>query len=433
MATDVDVQYFSHLNGLMLGNNWGDLIRLLDTCLVNGLALPSVTSASIDAQGDITLNLYAAHNCQLFQIVELTGFNSVSLGSETRQVNGKYRIKGVPSANQLILKGIAWTDINPTTVTLVSIGSAKLAPLGYEIIFRDSADVKRVYRAKNPSAQHPFIRLDETQSDGTNTYPSSYAKYAMFGLLEHMDYIDDYMKPDVLQLPFDPLDPAKNWKITGTGGNVVRGWSRWHYARGVETYNSGNDSTTPANGNRFFTICGDADSFYCFNTVTPNKSDAKQLIGCGLYNTSQDSSVIPNWFLMSPTHINNASVSLDHTAISGGWPLMYSQESSKILIPKRLPTRKISNHVFAAPILPDLKSGRSALYSGSACASLEIPFFDSDLILRGSLKHIYYAGDANHTTAETTPAVVDDSMYVYDGTPIGTNTGGCYFYLGELE
>jgi len=56
MATDVDVQFFSHLNGLVLSNNWGDLIRLLDTCLVNGLPLTAITSATIDAQGDLNLS-----------------------------------------------------------------------------------------------------------------------------------------------------------------------------------------------------------------------------------------------------------------------------------------------------------------------------------------------------------------------------------------
>ena len=30
MATDVDVQFFSHSNGLTLGNNWGDLIWGVD-------------------------------------------------------------------------------------------------------------------------------------------------------------------------------------------------------------------------------------------------------------------------------------------------------------------------------------------------------------------------------------------------------------------
>jgi hypothetical protein len=45
---------------------------------VNGLALP-VTAASIDANGDINLTFFAAHNAVLFQIVELTGFRHQTL------------------------------------------------------------------------------------------------------------------------------------------------------------------------------------------------------------------------------------------------------------------------------------------------------------------------------------------------------------------
>ena len=97
MATDVDVQYFSHLNGLVLGNNWGDLIRLLDKALVTGVDFTQITAASIDAQGDVHITLFAAHNAMLFQVVELSGFTPNSL-------NQKYRIKGVPSTAQLILK-----------------------------------------------------------------------------------------------------------------------------------------------------------------------------------------------------------------------------------------------------------------------------------------------------------------------------------------
>jgi hypothetical protein len=53
---------------------------------VNGLAFTSVTAASIDANGDINLTFFAAHNAVLFQIVEFQVFHL--------QVNGKYRIKG---------------------------------------------------------------------------------------------------------------------------------------------------------------------------------------------------------------------------------------------------------------------------------------------------------------------------------------------------
>lgn len=124
---------------------------MLDTCLVNGLALPSVTAASIDANGDINLTFFAAHNAVLFQIVELTGFSPSN-------INRKYRIKGLPTSTQMILKA----ELSGQSIS--ANGSAKLAALGYEIIFRDANDVKRVYRAKNPRTEHPFIRVDESIS-----------------------------------------------------------------------------------------------------------------------------------------------------------------------------------------------------------------------------------------------------------------------------
>ena len=432
MATDVDVQYFSHLNGLTLGNNWGDLIRLLDTCLVNGLPLTSITSASIDAQGDITLNLYAAHNCMLFQIIELTGF-------APNELNGKYRIKGVPSSNQLILKA------DHVGKAVAVAGTAKLASLGYDIIFRDANDVKRVYRAKNPSAQHPFIRVDEslTSPEGvTGLYNSSYAKYAMVGLLEHMNHIDDYENPDVLQLPFYPADPAKNWKITGSGSGVIRGWCRWHWARNADGYGSGNDSVSPANGNRTFTLCGNRDALY--NFVSFSSGNVKQLLGCGLYETPYaEGSTNPNWFLMGPTDNRTAGTSIDHTSITGGWPLMYGHSSAKFLINDF----EIGNkpHQYANPIAPnknpsgavnstypdDYRSGDNDLVS-SGYYVMQIPFTD-EMRIRGVLKHIHFVGGKVAKNI-TTPSVEDKAMYVYDGSVVSSRgTGGCYFYLGDIE
>ncbi|WP_180152802.1 MULTISPECIES: hypothetical protein [unclassified Acinetobacter] len=419
MATDVDVQYFSHLNGLTLGNNWGDLIRLLDKALVTGINFTEITSASINEQGDVIINLFAAHNAMLFQVVELSGFNPASL-------NQKYRIKGVPSATQLILK--PKNEIGATTIT--TVGEGKLASLGYDIIFRDENDVKRVYRAKNPTAQHPFIRVDESLASETGSYASTYAKYAMVGLLEHMDHIDDYQNPDVLQLPFDPADPAKNWKITGTGSSVVRGWARWHWARGVHGYSSGSDTASPAAGNRNFTLVGDKDAFYMFTGFTTTASDAKQLLGCGLHTQSIEN-INPNWFMFSPLHTLSASTSIDHASTDLCWPLMYSSNCSKFIINK-LNTKE--NHTIATPIIPDLLSGKSGLYDGSSPSALEIPFFDADKKLRGTLKHILYAGeDKSAVSTKTTVSLAGASMYVYDGSPSSPSTGGCYFYLGELE
>ncbi len=434
MATDVDVQYFSHLNGLTLGNNWGDLIRLLDKALVTGIDFTQITAASIDAQGDVHITLYAAHNAMLFQVVELTGFAPSSL-------NQKYRIKGVPNTTQLILKPAL--DIAERSIT--TTGTGKLASLGYDIIFRDTNDVKRVYRAKNPTAQHPFIRVDETISDGVNSYNSTFAKYAMVGLLEHMDHIDDYENPEVLQLPFEPSDPAKNWKIIGSGDDVVRGWSRWHWARNSAGFNSGADYIPPVSGDRMFTLCGDSNAFYIFNSF--DLGNLKQLLGCGLYDSPYAiGSTKQNWFLMGPVDTRTAATYLDHTMIEGGWPLMYSFSSAKFLINGF--NFVDFQHTYGSPIMPsrgpggstenignrvpfDYRSGDNDIVD-SGFYALQIPFADP-LKIRGTLKHILFAGGVVGK-AKTSPTLEESSMYVYDGSvDINRGTGGCYFYLGELE
>lgn len=422
MATDVDVQYFSHLNGLTLGNNWGDMIRLLDTCLVNGLPLTSITSASIDAQGDITLSLYAAHNCMLFQIVELSGFAPAEL-------NGKYRIKGIPSSKQLILKAAhVGKSINTT-------GSAKLASLGYDIIFRDNNDVKRVYRAKNPRVEHPFIRVDETISDGVNSYSENYAKYAMVGLLENMTHIDDYANPDVLQLPFNPAESTKNWKILGTGTGVVRGWSRWHWAhQGTIDSGSYTDSGTPSAGDRSFTLVGDVDAFYLVRSRT-NTSNYKYICGCGLFDAAIESTLVPNWFLMTSIHSTAAGTAPAWNS-SGNMPLSYDANVCSFFVPKFDEVNVLTGHTQANPIMPNYGSGYAGSYNATRPAALGIPFSDMQSFLRGSLKHVYYNGNNHNGIANTTPLSAGNSMYIQDtlsNMSGGTSIGGCYFYLGELE
>lgn len=377
MATDVDVQYFSHLNGLTLDNNWGDLIRLLDKALVTGVDFTQITAASIDAQGDVHITLYAAHNAMLFQVVELSGFAPASL-------NQKYRIKGVPNTTQLILKPAL--DIAERTIT--TIGAGKLASLGYEILFRDTSDVKRVYRAKDPAAQHPFIRVDETISDGVNSYNSAYAKYAMVGLLEHMNHIDDYENPEVLQLPFDPTDSAKNWKIVGTGASVVRGWSRWYWAHS-NNFASGNhtDSATPT-ASPDFILTGCRDAFYIAHGV--NSQNVKVLYGCGLYEAAFKSTVVPNWFLQASLKEVPAGTTFSTTNSTGFAPLMLDANRASFFVPKMDELTRITAHDIANPIVPNFIGGMSNVYAGNDVAALNVPFGANNHLL-GTLKHVQYA------------------------------------------
>jgi hypothetical protein len=426
MATDVNVQYFSHLNGLTLGNNWGDLIRLLDKALVTGLDFTQVTAASIDAQGDVHITLYAVHNAMLFQVVELSGFTPASL-------NQKYRIKGVSNTTQLILK--PETGIVERSIT--AVGSGKLASLGYEIVFRDANDVKRVYRAKNPAAQHPFIRVDETISDGVNSYNSAYAKYAMVGLLEHMEHIDDYENPDVLQLPFDPNDPAKNWRIKGTGASVVRGWSRWHWARGGASTTQGNisDEGEPDAGQRPFTLVGDRDAFWFLRSLISSSLAPQQklLSGCGIFDDALKENNIPDWFL-STILTNNTANTASNIALSNGGGALASDilNRSALFVAKQNAVNKLSAHVDAYPIVPDSNSGLSGLFAASDVSALQIPIYDQNSYLRGTLKHASYSGHIFSFTT-TTPLIAGGVMYIADRAITNNGHGGFYFYLGELE
>jgi hypothetical protein len=402
------------------------MINLLDACLVNGVSLPTVSSVTVATGGNITVNFAAAHSVLLFQCVTLAGFTPSAL-------NGKYRVIGVPSTTQLTLS----SDLSAQSAT--TIGTAKISPLGYQIVY--SANTKRVYRALNPTANHPYIRVDESTgtSDGTGIYADAYAKFAMVGLLASMDSIDDYENDDVLQLPFDPSNLSKNWDITGQNEDCVRGWSRWYWAKRNELmYSSENDVNAASSGSRYFTLCGNADAFYLFNNLTPSSSAqgySKFLHGCGLFNSALDSSVIPNWFLMTTMNAVSATTGVTITGLDGGSPLSFNQTAAKFFTTKYSVITPLSAHVTAAPIVPTYYSGYSNLFSATNLPALEIPFYDSDAFLRGSLKHIYYAGKKGTTTVST-PMLADTSMYVWDSgytySAVET-TGGFLFYLGEMS
>jgi hypothetical protein len=427
MATDVDVQYFSHLNSLTLGNNWGDLIRMLDKALVTGIDFTQITAASIDEQGDVHITLYSAHNALLFQVVELSGFTPNSL-------NQKYRIKGVPNSTQLILKPAL--DISERSIT--TIGGGKLASLGYDIIFRDTNDVKRVYRAKNPTAQHPFIRVDETISDGANSYTSTYAKSAMVGLIENMTHIDDYLDPNKLQLPLDIADFAKNWKVTGAGASVVRGWSKWYWATMKNGDSAHLETSSPLMGSRPFTFIGNKDAFYFMPTVGDLNGviqpRSRRLYGVGIFDSSLEHT-IPPWFLMTSLTLSAANVGKFLSSDEGGTPLAGSEYVARFLCPAYNPLVRVSDTSKAIPILPNYQTGITTIFARSPPGALQIPFYDTSANLRGTLKHVCFRG-INTGINLITPQVAENSMYISDCYEINWSSNiyqAVNYYLGELE
>lgn len=421
MATDVDVQFFSHLNGLYPGNKWGDLIRMLDKALVTGINFTQITSASIDEQGDVHITLYSDHKALLLQVVEMSGFTPSSL-------NQKYRIKGLPSKTQLILK----PNISITERSISELGLGKLAPLGYDIVFRDTGDVKRVYRAQNPGLNHPFIRVDETISNDTSSYASTYVKCAMVGLIENMTHIDDYVDSSKLQLPLDTTSLSRNWGISGAGTGVVRGWAKWYWVLN-QAYAIAETASITDNYIRPFTLCGDKDAFYFMPSANPYTPLIKSIYGCGLFNSSLPDDLIPSWFLMAPLKSTTAATTATSTSL-GNFSAIVGN-SANFHITKYDLSNRVVGHATASSITPDTASGNSDLYSATNHPALELPVVDNAKLLRGTLKHIHYFGKAI-TKSETNPIISETSMYVNESsyfTQSDSINGGVTFYLGEMK
>ncbi len=81
------------------------------------------------------------------------------------------------------------------------------------------------------------------------------------------------------------------------------------------------------------------------------------------------------------------------------------------------------------------ESGYNGLFNGGTFAALQVPIYDSQSILRGTLKHVCYNGKSQGATTQTQVSLQDNSMYVRDGIHASgnSNTGSVLYYLGELE
>jgi hypothetical protein len=68
--TDLTVKYFnSGMTGApQIANNWGDLVTMLDACLVNGFALKAIDTLTF-ADGIATATITTGHAYRPFQVV----------------------------------------------------------------------------------------------------------------------------------------------------------------------------------------------------------------------------------------------------------------------------------------------------------------------------------------------------------------------------
>ena len=84
--TDLTVKYFSSgmVGAPQIANNWGDLVTMLDACLVNGFALKAIDSLTF-ANGVATASITAGHAYLRDQVVLIAG-------ADQPEYNGLFRV-----------------------------------------------------------------------------------------------------------------------------------------------------------------------------------------------------------------------------------------------------------------------------------------------------------------------------------------------------
>ena len=223
----------------VVSNNWGDLIGLLDGCLVNGFNLKSIDSITSTA-GVATASINSGHAYVKDQIVLITG-------CEQSEYNGEQRVTDI-TANTFTFD-VAGSPASPATTS--SSISCKVAPLGFEIAFTGTN--KRVYRSTNPQSKRPFLRVDNSLDP---VWTTTYAKYAKVTMAENMTGIDTFVGA---RAPYDPALPTVNEVGTGSGSAAVNGWMRWYQARNI---GSSSDASDGGAGARAWVVVGDDRGFY---------------------------------------------------------------------------------------------------------------------------------------------------------------------------
>ena len=174
--TDLTVKYFnSGMTGApQISNNWGDLVTMLDACLVNGFALKAIDTLNF-ASGIATATISTGHAYRPFQVVEIAG-------ADQPEYNGSFRV--LTTTTTTFTYAVTGTPVSPATTTTNL--SAKVAPLGWEKPFAGTG--KAAYRSKSPQSPQNILLIDDSLK--TPGYTTTWAKWANVGIVEDLSDID---------------------------------------------------------------------------------------------------------------------------------------------------------------------------------------------------------------------------------------------------
>lgn len=210
------------------GSN-GQMLQVLDACLVDGFNSQTVISATKTAT-TVTLTYGVSHGYVDRQFVTVVGATDTAL-------NGKQRIVST-TANTVTL-GVA--DVAVTTGNITT----KISPLNFESIFGNSDTLRRAYRSKSELSTKTVLFLDMSLPSDHGYDATNPAKRAMVSLCEDMQSLGMQIN--------SYSDEKNNYSVTPNGSLF------WYQCRN-NTKAPAVKSTTPVS----WVIVGNGDYFYFF-------------------------------------------------------------------------------------------------------------------------------------------------------------------------
>ncbi|MGO3642351.1 MAG: hypothetical protein ACTJFK_10345, partial [Psychrobacter sp.] len=150
------------LNSLASTPN-GQMLKMLDACLVDGFNIQTVLSVTINGS-DIILTFGLPHGYALRQKITVSGSNDPLL-------NGSHRIISL-TTDTVTLK------ISGVTNT-TGIVKTKVSPLDFESVIGNSKPLVRGYRSKDPTSTKTVLHLDMSYPEGAGYSTTSPARRAM--------------------------------------------------------------------------------------------------------------------------------------------------------------------------------------------------------------------------------------------------------------
>lgn len=235
-TTPNDFQYFtSRQKGApqMRGRVNGDLLSVLDACLLTGWGSQQALSAEL-LDGVMTITFAESHGFLNKQLINVTGFTDDSL-------DGVYRSTFV-AADILTIK-------TPSALSAEGVLTVKLAPLGWESIFGSEDPLKRAYRSTAAKPNNRVLFLDMSYPESNPYHGTSPATRAMVSVCEDMQ---------ILGVPLGDMTSSINNFAAYPNGSLF-----WYQKRN-STSTASPAPAIPTTGSQW-RLVGNGDVFYFFS------------------------------------------------------------------------------------------------------------------------------------------------------------------------